>query len=40
LQILGEMSSDDLTYKALADKAFEESWKLINIRDGWKSAKV
>ncbi len=32
--------SDERTFRIAAEKAFEESWKIINLRDGWKSAKA
>jgi hypothetical protein len=33
-------STDEKSYRAAAERAFNESWKLINLRDGWRSAKV
>ena len=33
--------SDELqSFRIAAEKAFEESWKIVNLRDGWKSAKA
>jgi len=32
--------NNEKNYSEAAEQAFQESWKLVNIRDGWKSAKV
>ena len=32
--------SIERSYHEAADRAFQESWKLVNLRDGWRSAKV
>ena len=32
--------SQEKNYSEAAEKALQESWKLVNVRDGWKSAKV